>query len=105
MYVKIIAVVITALCVLFTIWYVCRRDTDGRRSSRTGHGTGRIRDHVEDAGRRNSDIEAAERRTADLIREQAAAAERAGQGNKDAQQLVKKAKHILHSAKHTDSSN
>lgn len=97
----IVGIVLMAVGVVVAI-FVCRCNPDGRTGSGTGPDTGSVRDNIKDAGRRNSDLEDAERATADRLREQAEAIERADRSNKDAQQLVQKAKRILHSAKHTD---
>lgn len=97
----IIGIVFMALGIAIAI-FVCRCDPDGRAGTGTGPDTGSVGDNIEAAGRRNRDLEDAERATAERLREQAESIERAGSNNKDAQQLVQKAKHILHSAKHTD---
>lgn len=76
--------------------------TKRRTGSGTGSNTDPVRDGIERAGDNNKRIEDAERATSDRLREQAETIERAGEGNKDAQQLVQKAKHILTNAKHTD---
>lgn len=97
----VVGIVLMAIGVAISI-FVCRRGPNGSTGSGTGSDTGSVGDHIKDAGQRNSDLEDAERATADRLREQAEAIERAGNDNKDAQQLVQKAKHILSSAKHTD---
>lgn len=102
MYEKILAAICTAAIVIGVIWYVCRRDSNGSTSSGNGRNTDPVRDNIESAGRRNSELEDAERATSERLRKQAETIERAGRDNQDAQQLVQKAKHILHSAKHTD---
>lgn len=101
MYEKILAAICTAV-VIGVIWYVCRRDSNGSTSRGIGRNTDPVRDNIESAERRNSELEDAERATSERLREQAETIERAGRNNQDAQQLVQKAKHILHSAKHTD---
>jgi hypothetical protein len=73
-----------------------------RTSSGTGSDVDPVRDGIERAGDRNRELEDAERATSERLREQAETIERTGSDNQDAQQLVQKAKHILHSAKHTD---
>ena len=73
-----------------------------RTGSRTGSDTDPVRRNLEDAGQRNSDVEAAERRAADLEREQAETIRRTAEGNQRGQELVQKARDILSSAKHTD---
>lgn len=102
MYEKILVAICTAAIVIGVIWFVCRRDPDRR----TGRGTGRnvdpVRDNIESAGRRNSELEDAERATSERLREQAETIERAGRDNQRSQELVSKAKSILNSAKHTD---
>ena len=97
----VIGIVLMALGIAITI-FVSRCDSDGRAGSGTESNTGSVRDNIEAARRRNSDLEDAERATAERLREQAESIERAGSNNKDAQQLVQKAKHILNSAKRTD---
>lgn len=103
MYEKILAVIGTAVIILITIWFVCRRDSNRRAGSGTGRNSDPTREHLEDAGQRNCDLEAAERRAADLERQQAETIGRAAEGNRQGQELVQKAQHILHSAKHTNS--
>lgn len=105
MYEKILATICTAVITLGTIWFVCRRNSDRRTGSGTGRDTDPVRDNIESAGRRNNELEDAERATSERLREQAEAIGRAGRNNQNAQQLVQKAKHILHSAKHTDSNS
>lgn len=97
----VIGIILMAVGIVCAI-FVCRRGSNGSTGSGTGSDTGSVREHIEAAGRRNSDLEEAERATADRLREQAETIERAGRNNQDAQQLVQKAKHILSSAKHTD---
>lgn len=105
MYEKILATICTAIITLGTIWFVCRRNSDRRTGSGVGDDSKRIRDNIEDAGRRNNELEDAERATSERLEEQAAAIGRAERNNQNAQQLVQKAKHILHSAKHTNSNS
>lgn len=97
----VIGIVFMALGIVVTI-FVCGCDPDRRAGSGTGSDTGSVGDNIEAARRRNNELKDAERATADRLREQAESIERAGSNNKDAQQLVQKAKHILSSAQHTD---
>lgn len=103
MYAKIAGIVLMGIGVFGVIWLICRRDSDRRTGKGTGRHTDPVRDHLDRAGQRNSDIEAAERRAADLERQQAETIGRAAEGNRQSQELVQKAQHILHSAKHTSS--
>lgn len=102
MYAAVAGLIIIAIAVFGLLALLFRGSSNGPTGGGTGSDTRSIGDDLKDAGRRNRDIEAAERRAADLEREQAGTIERAGRGNKDAQELVQKAKHILHSAKRTD---
>lgn len=101
MYEKICAVILTAGSILAIIWFVCGRRLNGWRSRGAGQETRQLRDGIKRAGDRNSDIKAAERRTADVVREQAAAVGRAEQRNRKAKQDLEEARNILRSAKHT----
>ena len=102
MYEKILAAICTAAIVVGVIWFVCRRDPDRRIGGGIGSDSRRVRDNIERAGRRNSELEDAERATSERLREQAETIERAGRDNQRSQELVSKAKSILNSAKHTD---
>ena len=102
MYEKILAAICTAATVIGIIWFVCRRDPDRRTGRGIGSDSRRVRDNIESAERRNSELEDAERATSERLREQAETIERAGRDNQRSQELVQKAKHILHSAEHTD---
>lgn len=102
MYEKILAAICTAAIVIGVIWFVCRRDPDRRTGRGIGSDSRRVRDNIESAERRNSELEDAERATSERLREQAETIERAGRDNQRSQELVQKAKHILHSAEHTD---
>ena len=84
-----------ALCILG-----CR--SKRRPGSGTGSNTDPVRDGIERAGDNNKQLEEAERATSERLREQAEAIERTAGDNKNAQELVQKAKHILSSAKHTN---
>lgn len=97
----VIGIILMAAGIVCAI-FVCRHSPNGSTGSGTGSDTGSVREHIEAAGRRNSDLEDAERATSERLREQAETIERTGSDNKDAQQLVQKAKRILNSAKHTD---
>ena len=105
MYGKIAAVICTGLSILFTIWFVCRSNSHRRAGSGTGRDTDPVRDNIERASDNNKRLEDAERATSGRLKEQAETIGRAKQDNQDAQQLVQKAKHILHSAKHTNSNS
>lgn len=102
MYEKILAAICTAAIVVGVIWFVCRRDPNRRTGRGIGSDSRRVRDNIERAGRRNSELEDAERATSERLREQAETIERAGRDNQRSQELVSKAKSILNSAKHTD---
>lgn len=102
MYEKILVAICTAAIVIGVIWFVCRRDPDRRTGRRIGSDSRRVRDNIESAERRNSELEDAERATSERLREQAETIERAGRDNQRSQELVSKAKSILNSAKHTD---
>ena len=97
----VIGIVLMAIGIVGAI-FVCRRRSNGSTGSGTGSDTGSVGDNIEAAGRRNRDLEDAERATSDRLREQAGTIERAGSDNKNAQDLVQKAKHILANAKHID---
>ena len=97
----VIGIVLMAVGIIGTV-FVCRRGSNGSAGSGTGSDTGSVGDNIEAAGRRNNELKDAERATSKRLREQAESIERAGSNNKDAQQLVQKAKHILNSAKRTD---
>lgn len=97
----IVGIIVMAIGLIGAI-FVCRSRANGSTGSGTGSDTGSVRDGIETAGRRNSDLEAAERATADRLREQAETIERTGRDNKDAQELVSKARNILSSAKRTN---
>lgn len=103
MYAKIVGIILMGIGVFGTVWLICRRRSNGSAVSGTGRNADPVTEHLDSAGRRNSDIEAAERRAADLERQQAETIGRAAEGNKQGQELVQKAQHILHSAKHTSS--
>lgn len=105
MYGKIAAVICTGLSILFTVWFVCRSNSHRRAGSGAGRDTDPVRDNIERAERENSELGAAERATSERLKEQAETIGRAKQDNQDAQLLVQKAKHILHSAKHTNSNS
>lgn len=105
MYEKILATICTAAVTLGVIWFVCRRNSDRRTGNGTGRDTDPVRDNIEDAERRNNELKDAERATSERLKEQAETIGRAERDNQDAQQLVQKAKHILHSAKHTNSNS
>lgn len=105
MYEKILATICTAIVVFGVLWFICRRNSDRRTGSGDGRNADPVRDNIEDAGRRNNELKDAERATSGRLREQAETIGRAGQNNQDAQQLVQKAKHILNSAKHTNSNS
>lgn len=105
MYEKILATICTAVVVFGVLWFVRKRNSDRRASTGTGDDSKRIRDNIEDAGRRNNELKDAERATSERLKEQAETIGRAERNNQDAQQLVQKAKHILHSAKHTNSNS
>ena len=99
MYEAIFGVILMGLgCALCVLGCCAKR----RTSNGTGSDTGSVRDNIDRAERENNALGAAERATSERLREQAETIGRAGQDNQDAQQLVQKAKHILHSAKHTD---
>ena len=83
--------------------YIFGRYFNRRSGSGTGPNTDPVRDGIKRAGDTNKQLAEAERRTADGLREQAETIERAGQDNRDAQQLVQRAKKILGSAKHNNS--
>lgn len=102
MYEKILAAICTTAIVIGVIWFVCRRDSDRRTGSGTGSDSRRVRDNIESAERRNSGLEDAEQATSERLREQAETIGRAREDNQRSQELVSKAKSILHSAKHTD---
>lgn len=102
MYEKILATICTAAIVIGVIWFVCRRDPDRRTGGGIGSDSRRVRDNIESAERRNSELEDAERATSERLREQAETIERAGRDNQRSQELVSKARSILSSAKHTD---
>lgn len=102
MYEKILVAICTAAIVIGVIWFVCRRDPDRRAGGGIGSDSRRVRDNIESAERRNSELEDAERATSERLREQAETIERAGRDNQRSQELVSKAKSILNSAKHTD---
>lgn len=97
----VIGIVLMAVGIIGTI-FVCRCRSNGSAGSGTGSNTGSVGGNIEAAGRRNSDLEDAERATSERLREQAETIERTGSDNQNAQQLVQKAKHILSAAKHTD---
>lgn len=97
----IIGIVLMAIGIIGTV-FVCRRGPNGRTGTGIGSDPGSVGDNIEAAGRRNNELKDAERATSERLREQAESIERAGSNNKDAQQLVQKAKHILNSAKRTD---
>ena len=98
-----LAFILTCIAVLAIVWHTaCGRDTDRRRGGGTESDPRSARDYAKDAGQRNSNLEAAERRTADLLREQAEVIERTDRGIKKSEQLVEKAKSILAGARHTD---
>lgn len=97
----ILGIVIMAVSIICTI-YVCRSSADGSTGTRAGRDTGSVGDDLEAAGRGNSELEAAERTTEERLEEQAGTIERAAEGNRRGQELVQKARDILHSAKHTD---
>lgn len=99
MYETILGSVLMGIGIVLCILGCCSKRRTG---SGTGSDTGSVRDSIERAGDNNSRLEETERATSERLREQAATIERAGQDNKDAQQLLQKAKHILGSAKHTD---
>lgn len=101
MYEKICAVILTAGSILAIIWFVCGRHFNRWGSRGAGQEARQLRGGIKRAGDRNSDIEAAERRTADVVREQAAAVGRAEQRNRKAKQDLEEARNILRSAKHT----
>ncbi len=82
--------------------YIFGRYFNRRSGGGTGPNNDSVRDGIKRAGDTNKQLAEAERRTADGLREQAETIERAGRDNKDAQELVSKAKHILSSAKRTD---
>lgn len=105
MYEKILATICTAAVVFGVLWFIRRRNSDRRTSSGDGRDTDPVRDNIESAGRRNNELKDAERATSERLKEQAETIGRAGQDNQDAQQLVQKAKRILHSAKHTNSNS
>ena len=97
----VIGIVLMAIGIIGAI-FVCRCRSNGSAGSGTRSDTGSVGRNIEAAGRRNSDLEDAERATSERLREQAETIERTGSDNKDAQQLVQKAKHILANAKHSD---
>lgn len=109
MYEKILATICTAAVTLGVIWFVCRRNSDGRRSKGTGTDSRRIRDDISRAEEDNQQLKDAEQRTRESIeraretsRRTSELIERAGGDADRSQELVQKAKHILNSAKHTD---
>ena len=97
----IVGIVVMAIGLIGAI-FVCRSRANGSTGSGTGSDAGSVRDGIETAGRRNSDLEDAERATSERLREQAETIERTGRDNKDAQELVSKARDILSSAKRTN---
>lgn len=103
MYAKIVGIVLMGIGVFGTVWLICRRRSNGSAVPGTGRNADPVRDHLDSAGRRNSELETAERETADRLREQAETIGRTAEGNRQSQELVQKAQHILHSAKHTSS--
>lgn len=105
MYGKIAAVICTGLSILFAIWFVCRSGSHGRAGDGTGRNTDPVRDNIDSAERRNNELKDAERATTERLEEQAETIGRAERDNQDAQELVQKAKRILHSAKHTNSNS
>lgn len=109
MYEKILAVIITAAIILGVIWFVCRRDSDGRTSSGTGSDSRRVRDDLRKTEDENKQLRDAECRTRESIERAREASARASEliggareDNQRSQELVSKAKSILSSAKHTD---
>ena len=112
MYEKILAAVATITVVLGTIWFVCRRNTDGRTGTGTGSDSRRVRDDIARATEDNRRLEDTEQRTKESIDRAEAAVERTreligqSEGNtRRSQECIDKARNILRSAKHTDSSN
>ena len=103
MYAKIVGIILMGIGVFGTVWLICRRRSNGSAVPGTGRNTDPVRDNIERAERENSELGAAERPTSGRLKEQAETIGRAKQDNQDAQQLVQKAQHILHSAKHTSS--
>lgn len=97
----VVGIILMAIGIVGTI-FVCRCRPNGRAGSGTGSNTDPVRDGIERAGGNNKRLEDAERATSGRLEEQAETIERAGRDNQGAQQLVQKAKHILHSARHTD---
>ena len=102
MYEKVLATIGFIVIILIAAWFVCRRNPDRRTGGGIGSDSRRVRDNIESAERRNSELEDAERATSERLREQAETIERAGRDNQRSQELVSKAKSILSSAKHTD---
>lgn len=109
MYEKILATICTAVVTLGVLWFICKRDSDRR----TGRGAGCNSDPVERdldaAATNNKRLKDAEQRTKESIKRARETVERtdeligrAGEDNKQGTELVQKAKHILHNAKHTD---
>lgn len=99
---KTILLIIAGL-VIVVASYIFGRYFNRRSGSGNGSNTDPVRDGIERAGDTNKQLAEAERRTADGLREQAETIGRAGQDNRDAQQLIQRAKKILSSAKHSNS--
>lgn len=79
-----------------------RHHFDRRAGNGTKSDARSVKDGIDRAGDNNQRIADAERTTAERLGEQATTIERAGQGNQRAQDLVQKAKDILHDAQHTN---
>ena len=102
MYEKVLATIGFIVIILITAWVIRGRNPDRSAGRGIGSDSRRVRDNIESAERRNSELEDAERATSERLREQAETIERAGRDNQRSQELVSKAKSILNSAEHTD---